>query len=341
MRDPLPAPVFLITLTTPVAQKLGLTTLPNHIHELLLGYLWYHILLTFISPTLSKLLVPRTYASFSRRTRLNWDMHWVSMVQALFINSAALWVILSDKEREGMDWRGRLWGYTGAQGMVQGFAAGYFLWDLWVSVRFIDVAGVSAAVHAVGALSVTMIGFRPFGNYYGLSFVLYELSTPFLNIHWFCDKLGATGSRLQLYNGIALLVSFFMCRLVWGTYQSVLIYSDIWTALTVGDNQLRGEMMREMGMKGVDGGKCDGRGSDRREGGGVDVTGCGIGELPMWLVSVYLVGNTALSFLNFYWFAQMIKAVRKRFVPRDKQGESRKVKGKVVRETNGFVKKAQ
>ena len=42
---------------------------------------------------------------------------------------------------------------------------------------------------------------------------------------------------------------------------------------------------------------------------------CGISELPMWLVTVYLVGNTALSVLNVYWFSQMVKAVRKRFAP--------------------------
>jgi TLC domain len=58
---------------------------------------------------------------------------------------------------------------------------------------------------------------RPFANYYGLNFVLYELSTPFLNIHWFLDKLNVTGSRLQLYNGIALVVTFFACRVVWET----------------------------------------------------------------------------------------------------------------------------
>ena len=45
-------------------------------------------------------------------------------------------------------------------------------------------------------------------------------------------------------------------------------------------------------------------------------TDCEIGELPMWLVTVYLAGNTALSVLNFFWFSQMIKAVRKRFSPR-------------------------
>ena len=72
---------------------------------------------------------------------------------------------------------------------------------------------------------------RPFANYYGLAFVLYELSTPFLNFHWFFDKLGMTGSLAQLVNGVILIISFGGCRLVWGVYQSVLIYTDIWQAV--------------------------------------------------------------------------------------------------------------
>jgi hypothetical protein len=130
---------------------------------------------------------------------------------------------------------------------------------------------------------------------------LYELSTPFLNIHWFCDKLGMTGSKLQMYNGIALLATFFGCRIVWGTYSSILIYSDIYKALTTPTNNSMASLL--------DGGKCDGNAST------LDGPGCEIGDLPTWLVTVYLVGNTALSLLNFFWFNQMVKAVRKRFVP--------------------------
>ena len=145
---------------------------------------------------------------------------------------------------------------------------------------------------------------RPFGNYYGLSFILYELSTPFLNIHWFCDKLNLTGSNIQLYNGIVLLVTFFACRILWGTYQSILIYSDIYTALTTSPSSPLASTIYE--------GKCGGNSTSFSTGVPSD---CGFGDLPMWLVSVYLVGNTALSLLNFYWFGQMVKAVRKRFVP--------------------------
>src|ERR1700730_1062100 len=72
---------------------------------------------------------------------------------------------------------------------------------------------------------------RPFVNFYGPTFILYELSSPFLNFHWFFDKLNMTGSRAQLYNGLILLATFFSCRLVWGTYQSVRVYQDVWAAL--------------------------------------------------------------------------------------------------------------
>ena len=67
-----------------------------------------------------------------------------------------------------------------------------------------------------------------------MNFVLYELSTPFLNVHWMLDKLGKTGSDLQLHNGIALMTSFFGCRLVWGTYQTWLLTNDMLAAYRAG-----------------------------------------------------------------------------------------------------------
>jgi hypothetical protein len=159
MRDPIPAPALFVEYTTPLAQRLSLATLPYHVHEVALGFFGYHFILYYLSPLLSRALVPKTYNGFNRRTRLNWDIHWVSMVQALFVNSAALYVMFTDTQRKGMDWEGRLWGYTPASGMVQGFAAGYFLWDLQISTQYLSISGMSALLHAIGALAVTCIGF--------------------------------------------------------------------------------------------------------------------------------------------------------------------------------------
>ncbi|KAH6664592.1 hypothetical protein B0J14DRAFT_681700 [Halenospora varia] len=82
-----------------------------------------------------------------------------------------------------MDWAGRIWGYIGAGGAVQGFATRYFLWDLIASIVHVNVLGWGSLVYAISALLVTSLGFRLFANYYGLNFILYKLSTPFLNIY--------------------------------------------------------------------------------------------------------------------------------------------------------------
>ncbi|MCJ1293390.1 hypothetical protein MMC34_004944 [Xylographa carneopallida] len=310
MLDPFLAPIpTLSALTAPLARFLHLSTLPLHIHELLLAFTFYHLVNSYGSPYISSRLFPREYGSLSAKTRLNWDVHVVSFVQSCIINFLALWVMWRDEERRNMDWRERVYGYTGADGMIQGFAAGYFLWDLCISVMHVDVFGWGMLAHAVSALVVFSLGFRPFVNFYAPTFILYELSSPFLNIHWFCDKLHLTGSRIQLYNGLVLLATFFSCRLVWGTYQSVRVYQDVWAAIhspgvlpilatntttTTADLESHAEILRFQGD----------------------------GVIPIWLACTYLGSNIVLNTLNFYWFGKMIEAVKKRFRPvkREKLG---------------------
>ena len=82
-----------------------------------------------------------------------------------------------------------------------------------------------------------------------------------------------TGSTVQLINGVGLITTFGASRLLWGTYQSVRMYQDIWTAF--------------------------------KTPGGLPV--------PPWLAIAYVISNTTLSCLNFYWFGKMIQALVKRF----------------------------
>lgn len=53
----------------------------------------------------------------------------------------------------------RVYGYTGASGLVQGLACGYFIWDLVVSVRYFRIFGPGILAHAVTALMVFSFGF--------------------------------------------------------------------------------------------------------------------------------------------------------------------------------------
>jgi hypothetical protein len=176
-------------------------------------------------------------------------------------------------------------------------------------------------------------------NYYGPVFILYELSTPFLNIHWFCDKLNMTGGKLQWYNGIILLSVFFGCRLIWGTWNSLRVYQDVWHAMHL-DTQ-GGPVLREISstiganiFAARNGELCLGDKS------------CVIAQsevmkftsssttqaIPLWLALIYLSCNVVLNCLNFYWFGKMIETVRKRFdgsnVKANEDGSLRNVDGR-------------
>jgi hypothetical protein len=118
--------------------------------------------MTVVSPYLSSLLVPHIYNKFNKRTKVNWNVRVVSFIQASLINTAAIYVIFADEQRNEMDWRGRIWGYSGATGLVQGMAAGYFLWDLTVSVQYLAILGPGSLMHAIAALMVTLVGFVSF-----------------------------------------------------------------------------------------------------------------------------------------------------------------------------------
>ena len=82
-----------------------------------------------------------------------------------------------------------------------------------------------------------------------------------------------TGSALQLINGFTLLITFGGSRLVWGTYQNIRMYSDIWEAYS---------------------------------------TSLGL-PVPPWLALSYMLASATLTGLNVFWFWKMIQALMARF----------------------------
>ncbi|KIW07494.1 uncharacterized protein PV09_01459 [Verruconis gallopava] len=292
MLDPFPAvPQWASKATVPLADYFALPTLPLHIHEVIGAALFYYFVQTRVSPWLSPKLSPKHYPNLNPRTKLNWDVHVVSLVQSVLVCAIAVYVMLYDDERRNMNTEERVWGYTGGTGLVEAMGLGYFVYDLWITVQNIGMFGIGMLFHAISALTVFSFGFRPFVNYYAPDFILYELSSPFLNIHWFCDKLDMTGSTVQLINGIFLITTFISCRLVWGTYASYRVFRDVIAAYrgtipaTEGASSL--ELMRYAGKK----------------------------EAPLWLCFTYAASNVTLNSLNWYWINKMIATIRKRFDP--------------------------
>jgi hypothetical protein len=53
----------------------------------------------------------------------------------------------------------RVFGYTVTGGAVQGYATGYFIWDLIISVYYVEIMGLGFVAHAACALAVFSLGF--------------------------------------------------------------------------------------------------------------------------------------------------------------------------------------
>ncbi|KAJ5084422.1 hypothetical protein NUU61_009001 [Penicillium alfredii] len=322
MLDPFPQPPeWLRSLTEPYALRFNSPTLPDHIHEVLLAFAFYQFIHSCLSPWLSPILFPHHYPQFNRRTKVNWDIHVVSLVQSTLINAAALWVMFVDQERQSMSAGERVFGYTGACGMIQALAVGYFVYDLIVSIVYVRIFGIGLLFHAVSALWVFSLGFRPFVNFYAPVFILYELSSPFLNIHWFLDKVNMTGSRTQWYNGMLLLFVFFACRLVWGTWRSISVYWDMWYALqqTWSASSSSSPLLEPVNINAQvfhpvrDGSMCMDETCARANAEITRYAEHTAAGVPTWLVVTYVASNMILNSLNYFWFAKMVETVLKRF----------------------------
>ncbi|PWW74545.1 DUF887-domain-containing protein [Tuber magnatum] len=311
-------PPVLTQLVEPYATKIGLHSLPLHIHQVIFAFLLYHFIFFVVSPILSTIILPKTYRNFDKRTRVNWDVHIVSFFQSSFICALAIWAACNDPERDAWSkdedaMLKRTFGYSRIQGAVQAYAEGYFIWDLVISAWHLDIFGLGFLAHAASAVIVFSLGFRPFVNYWASVFVLFEISSPFLNIHWFCDKTGKTGSYRQLVNGFFLLISFFCCRVIWGTWNSVLVFGDLLTLyknpplvlLSLDDDLIHPDPLETDEI----------------------VTHPFAGKnIPFWLIMAYLGSNITLNLLNYYWFGRMIQTVSSRFTKKDKPVKKEKEK---------------
>ncbi|KAL4736758.1 TLC domain-containing protein [Aspergillus similis] len=348
MLDPIPPPPeWLREYIEPWAQRFNLPALTDHSHEVIAAFIGYLFIHYVLSPWLSPKLFPRHYPYLNKRTKLNWDVHVVSLVQSSFINAVALWVLFADEERKSMTIGERVFGYTGSCALISSLAVGYFIYDLIVSTLYVKMFGIGMLFHAVSALWVFSFGFRPFVNFYAPVFILYELSSPFLNIHWFLDKVNMTGSKLQWYNGMALLVVFFCCRLIWGTWQSALVYMDMFAALrqtwSAGSSSPLNpvNITAQIFQARDDGSLCINEACIRAN---AEITKyakhTAVG-VPTWLVATYVTSNVILNSLNYYWFSKMIETVMKRFRPQKEQSKKSEKPMEHNKEANAVEELAQ
>lgn len=265
------------SLVEPLASYLGYSVLPTHISEIILAASFYQAIFL-----LSGYITPRVfppYRALSAKTKVNFDIHVVSHIQAILIVLLSF-PMFGDKDL-AVD---RVYSYTPYSGFVSALAIGYFIWDIGVCVRYIKMFGVGFLVHGVSAFFVFLQSMRPLLMFYSPHFLLFELSTPFLNINWFASHLpeGVISFKVQKINGIFLLSTFFGARIVWGFYQAYHVaYDLLYLALPTR-------------------------------------------SYPLWVAIGISASNLSLDFLNVFWFYKMVLLAKRAITSGSGRSSSKK-----------------
>ncbi|KAH9989938.1 DUF887-domain-containing protein [Russula vinacea] len=200
--------------------------LPDHLHTLFISTVGFAAVHHLAAPEFARFLLGKKgWDALGSRERVGWQSRVASLVHALLILPLAarclhLPALAAD----------RAFGWDPRVGTLFAVTSGYFLWDSIVSL--VHYEGMGFVIHGWTCLIIYFNGFRPFLAYYGPRFMLWELSTPFLNIHWMLDKTGQTGSPLQLVNGLILISTFACARLGYG---SIMSYQFLQTLFEVRD----------------------------------------------------------------------------------------------------------
>ncbi|KAF2185077.1 hypothetical protein K469DRAFT_632855 [Zopfia rhizophila CBS 207.26] len=278
MKDPFPPPPRdIVRFLEPICARLKLPLLPYHIHELLVALFVYQFIYSYVGPRFSPSLAPKTFPNLQGRSKLDWNIHVVSMTQAMVMSLLAQYVVLFDEERKQMNAQERAYGYTGLSAMALAIANGYFVWHLVMMAIYVRTYGWGMLAHALATNFLMIQGFRPAFLTYGVASYLYEWSNIPLNIHRALGKLKMEKSRFYVFNGVVLFIIFFFSRIIWGTYLTWWFYKDIWSAWTTDPPK-------------------------------------GIEKLPTWLLVGHAASATVLQTLNYVWFWLIAKILVSRVV---------------------------
>ncbi|AMD22469.1 HHL301Wp [Eremothecium sinecaudum] len=244
----------------------------RHGHEVLVSFLVYHFLIyRWLAPTANRLVFGDFYLRSAKRDKINFDIHSTSMVQALVCLALIMPVMKLPVDLELYSY------YNEYVSLVSAHMMGYFLWDFYVCARYCKFFGIGFLGHAVGSLMVTTCTLRPSYQQWVGKFLVFEASTPLVNVNWYISQLSRAPStrkrvipaRVNFVNGILLFITFFCVRIVWGTIALVLLDYQVWKQWS--------------------------------------------SDTPVFLGLLVPSVNLLMTVLNFYWFSKMVTIAKKTY----------------------------
>lgn len=177
----------------------------KYITTLLFFILWERI--AWVSKTFS------IWLQFIQSDHNQFSERMTSLIHAL-VTIVGCYCVLTDVNIH-LD---HLYGYSvGAMKLFQS-SCGYFMWDLYVSAFSKNVEW-AFVLHAASCVLCYSFVQYPYLHYYGVRFLLFEISTPFLNIMQLLRQLRYKGTFYFIIQ-CAFFLTFVLTRIIYGSYIS-------------------------------------------------------------------------------------------------------------------------
>lgn len=108
-------------------------------------------------------------------------------------------------------------GFTDLSKFIINISAGYFLYDVHLCITNYKSEGILNLIHALYCCTLYQyVALLKIYQFYLVSALLWEISTPFLHLRWYFYKIRSLGTMYNI-NNILLVTTFFVFRIIWGT----------------------------------------------------------------------------------------------------------------------------
>ncbi|AET41039.1 Tda4p Ecym_7191 [Eremothecium cymbalariae DBVPG len=201
----------------------------RHGHEVLFSFLLYQfIVYRIVAPVVNRMIFGKHYAEAVQNVKVNYDIHTVSTVQALVCVGLVIPIVSLNANLQIFGY------YNEYASMTAAISLGYFLWDLYICLKFFSFFGLGFLGHAIGSLAVIFCSLMPSYQSWIGKFLVFEASTPFVNINWYITQVSRKTTKaivpawFNIINGLLLLGTFFFTRICWGIIALVSLDYQVW-----------------------------------------------------------------------------------------------------------------
>ncbi|KAL3507765.1 hypothetical protein ACH5RR_033147 [Cinchona calisaya] len=169
----------------------------------------------------------KSYSRLSKSQKIEWNNRAISTFHAIFITTMSLFFVFwSDLYSDDRFATAITLRHSVLSTFALGVSLGYFLTDLGMILWFYpSLGGLEFVVHhllsMVSLIYATLTGE---GHIYTYMVLIYEATTPAVNLRWYLDTAGMKKSRPYLINGIVMFFSWLVAKILLFMY----LFYHIW-----------------------------------------------------------------------------------------------------------------